>query len=194
MYLLIDNYDSFTWNVFHMIAQNNVAVDVIRNDKINESTLVHSKYKGIIVSPGPGIPSNAGKTMAIIKNYFKKIPILGICLGHQAIANVFGAKIIKSNKIMHGRTDVIEKVFDSRLFNTLPKKFIATRYHSLIIKKNTLPKELKIIATNAEGIVMGIEHENFPIFGLQFHPESIESEFGSIIFKNFIGICNNYES
>jgi len=193
MYILIDNYDSFTWNVYHMISQNNVKVDVVRNDEINSNDSNIYNYRGIIVSPGPGIPENAGNIMQIIRKFYNKLPILGICLGHQAIGSVFGAKIIKSGKVMHGRTDIIFKNSNRSILNGLSKKFLATRYHSLIIKRDTLPKEIKIIATNKENIVMGIQHKKFPIFGLQFHPESIESEFGNTIFKNFIDICNKNE-
>ncbi len=190
MYLLIDNYDSFTWNVYHSLSSLNVKVKVFRNDKISISDIYKSSYKGIIISPGPGVPNNSGISLKVIKEFAKTIPILGICLGHQAIGFSYGAEIVKAKNLMHGQTDLIFHNSNSNIFKKIPSSFLATRYHSLIIKDITLPNSLRAIATNKNKIIMAIEHKKYPLFGLQFHPESIASEYGDNIFKNFINICN----
>ena len=190
MLLLLDNYDSFTWNVYHFLKSFKVKVQVVRNNKIKASdNNKFEKYKGIVFSPGPGKPENAGEMMNIISNYKDKIPMLGICLGHQAIGASFGAKIVKMKKVMHGKTDNITILKNSNIIKNIPNNFIATRYHSLEISNKNLPKEIEILAENKEKSIMAIKVKNKKIYGLQFHPESIATSNGELFFKNFIKIC-----
>ncbi len=183
--LLIDNYDSFTFNLYHYVSSLNVKVDVIRNDKINSKEIIKKKYNKIIISPGPGKPDQAGNCIKIVKSLYKKIPILGVCLGHQIIGQVFGSKIIKAKKLMHGKTSFIVSNKIGILKN-LPKKFLATRYHSLIVDKKTFSKNLIITAETRDGVIMGLMHKSYNIHGVQFHPESIKTPIGLKILKNFI--------
>jgi anthranilate synthase/aminodeoxychorismate synthase-like glutamine amidotransferase len=189
MILLIDNYDSFTYNLVHYVEELNYSVKVFRNDKVTLSEIKRLNPKKIIISPGPCTPNEAGICVRMIKKFYKNVPILGVCLGHQSIGQAFGAKIIKADKIMHGKTSEMENL-SSSIFKGLPKKFHATRYHSLIIKKNTLPDYFKIISKttdNDKDVIMGIEHKEYPCFGVQFHPESIASvPYGKKIMKNFL--------
>ena len=190
MLLLLDNYDSFTWNVYHFLKSFKVKVQVLRNNKIKASdNNKFEKYKGIVFSPGPGKPENAGEMMNIISNYKDKIPMLGICLGHQAIGASFGAKIVKMKKVMHGKTDNITILKNSNIIKNIPNNFIATRYHSLEISNKNLPKEIEVLAENKEKSIMAIKVKNKKIYGLQFHPESIATSNGELFFKNFIKIC-----
>ena len=190
MLLLLDNYDSFTWNVYHFLKSFKVKVQVVRNNKIKASdNNKFEKYKGIVFSPGPGKPENAGEMMNIISNYKDKIPMLGICLGHQAIGASFGAKIVKMKKVMHGKTDNITILKNSNIIKNIPNNFIATRYHSLEISKKYLPKKIEVLAENKEKTIMAIKVKNKKIYGLQFHPESIATSNGELFFKNFIKIC-----
>ena len=190
MLLLLDNYDSFTWNVYHFLKSFKVKVQVVRNNKIKASdNNKFEKYKGIVFSPGPGKPENAGEMMNIIRNYKNKIPMLGICLGHQAIGASFGAKIVKMKKVMHGKTDNITILKNSNIIKNIPNNFIATRYHSLEISTKSLPKEIEVLAENKEKTIMAIQVKNKDIYGLQFHPESIATSNGELFFKNFIKIC-----
>ena len=183
--LLIDNYDSFTYNLFHYISKIKKNVDVIRNDKIDSKRVLKKKYDKIVISPGPGNPNQAGNCLKIVKAVYKKIPILGVCLGHQIIGQVFGSKIVQARKLMHGKTSKIKSKKIGILKN-LPNTFEATRYHSLVIDKKTLSKELEITAETDDGIIMGVQHKKFNIHGVQFHPESIKTKFGMKILKNFI--------
>ena len=185
--LLIDNYDSFTYNLFHYISNFKKNVDVIRNDKIDGKTIVRKKYDKIVISPGPGNPDQAGNCLKIVKEVHKKIPILGVCLGHQIIGQVFGSKIIQTRKLMHGKTSIIFSKKTGILKN-LPKTFEATRYHSLIIDKKTLSKDLEITAETKDGLIMGVNHKIYNVHGVQFHPESIKTKIGIKILKNFIRI------
>ena len=190
MILLLDNYDSFTWNVYHFLKSFKVKVQVVRNNKIKaDDNNKFEKYKGIVFSPGPGKPENAGEMMNIISNYKDKIPMLGICLGHQAIGASFGAKIVKMKKVMHGKTDNITILKNSHITKNIPSNFIATRYHSLKISNKYLPKEIEVLAENKEKCIMAIKVKNKKIYGLQFHPESIATLNGELFFKNFIKIC-----
>ncbi len=189
MLLLLDNYDSFTWNVYHFLKSFKIKVDVIRNDKIYVSNSKFDKYKGIVFSPGPGKPETAGEMMNIINCYSNNIPMLGICLGHQAIGACFGAKIVKMKKVMHGKTDNITILKKSNIIKNIPNNFIATRYHSLEISKKDLPKEIEILAENKKRSIMAIKIKGKKIYGLQFHPESIATLSGKLFFKNFINIC-----
>ena len=183
--LLIDNYDSFTFNLYHYLSSLKTNVEVFRNDQITEKDIIKKKYNKIVISPGPGNPNQAGNCLRIVKKLYKKIPILGVCLGHQIIGQVFGSKIIQAKKLMHGKTSKI-KSLSAGILKNLPKNFEATRYHSLIIDKKTLSKDLKITALTKDGIIMGIMHKKYNIHGVQFHPESIKTTIGIKILKNFI--------
>ena len=187
--LLIDNYDSFTFNLYHYVSSLGVKVDVVRNDKITHTQILKIKYDKIIISPGPGNPNQSGNCIKIVKALYRKIPILGVCLGHQIIGQVFGSNIIQANKLMHGKTSTIKSKKIGILKN-LPSKFEATRYHSLIVDKKTLSDQLEITAETEDGIIMGIMHKEYNIHGVQFHPESIKTTIGIKILKNFI----NYKS
>ena len=190
MILLLDNYDSFTWNVYHFLKSFKVKVQVVRNNKIKANdNNEFEKYKGIVFSPGPGKPEDAGEMMNIISNYKDKLPMLGICLGHQAIGASFGAEIVKMKKVMHGKTDNITILKNSNIIKNIPNNFIATRYHSLKISNKNLPKEIEVLAENKEKSIMAIKVKNKKIYGLQFHPESIATSNGELFFKNFIKIC-----
>jgi anthranilate synthase/aminodeoxychorismate synthase-like glutamine amidotransferase len=183
--LLIDNYDSFTFNLYHYLSSLKVNVDVVRNDKINVKEIIKKKYDRIVISPGPGNPNQSGNCINIVKSLYKQIPILGVCLGHQIIGQVFGSKIIQAKKVMHGKTSRIKSKKIGILKN-LPLNFEATRYHSLIIDKKTLSNQLKITAETNDGVIMGIMHKEYNIHGVQFHPESIKTKLGMKILKNFI--------
>ncbi len=183
--LLIDNYDSFTFNLYHYISSLDVKVDVIRNNKINSKEILRKKYDKIVISPGPGNPNQSGNCISILKSLHKKLPFLGVCLGHQIIGQVFGSKIIQAKKLMHGKTSKIRSKKIGILKN-LPGSFEATRYHSLIIDKKTLSKHLEITAETDDGVIMAIQHKQFNIHGVQFHPESIKTKMGMKILKNFI--------
>ena len=183
--LLIDNYDSFTFNLYHYLSSLKTKVDVIRNDKITSKQIIKKKYDRIVISPGPGNPNQAGNCISIVRSLHKKIPILGVCLGHQIIGQVFGSKIIGAKKLMHGKTSLILSKKIGILKNS-PKKFEATRYHSLIVDKKTLSKNLIITAETKDGIIMGIMHKKYNIHGVQFHPESIKTPIGLKLLKNFI--------
>ncbi len=183
--ILIDNYDSFTFNLYHYLSSLKVNVDVIRNDQITSNEILKRKYNKIVISPGPGNPDQSGNCLKIVKSLYKKIPILGVCLGHQIIGQVFGSKIVQAKKLMHGKTS---KIISKKLgiLKNLPKSFEATRYHSLIIDKKTLSKHLEITAESKDGLVMGVQHKKYNVHGVQFHPESIKTKLGIKILKNFI--------
>ena len=183
--LLIDNYDSFTFNLYHYISSLKIKVDVVRNDKITSKQIIKRKYQKIVISPGPGNPNQAGNCIKIVKSLYKKIPILGVCLGHQIIGQVFGSKIIQAKKLMHGKVSKI-KSKKIGILKSIPKKFEATRYHSLIIDKKTISKNLEITAETEDGVIMGVQHKKYNIHGVQFHPESIKTPMGMKILKNFI--------
>jgi len=183
--LLIDNYDSFTFNLFHYLSSLNVNVEVVRNDKITSKEIIKKRFNKIVISPGPGNPNQSGNCLKIVKSLYKKIPILGVCLGHQIIGQVFGSKIIQAQKLMHGKTSIIFSKKNGILKN-LPKTFEATRYHSLIIDRKTLSKDLEITAETKDGLIMGVNHKIYNVHGVQFHPESIKTKIGIKILKNFI--------
>ena len=187
--ILIDNYDSFTFNLYHYVSSLGVTVNVIRNDEIDYQQIIKNKYDKIIISPGPGNPNQSGNCIKIVKALYKKIPILGVCLGHQIIGQVFGSNIIQANKLMHGKTSTI-KSKQIGILKKLPSKFEATRYHSLIVDKKTLSNQLEITAETKDGIIMGIMHKKYNIHGVQFHPESIKTIIGIKILKNFINYKN----
>tara|TARA_Y100001958_G_C21016520_1_gene394645 strand:+ start:181 stop:750 length:570 start_codon:yes stop_codon:yes gene_type:complete len=185
--LLIDNYDSFTYNLYHYVSSFNKNIDVKRNDKISSKDIIKNKYKKIIISPGPGNPNQAGNCLKIVKDFYKKIPILGVCLGHQIIGQVFGSKVIQAKKLMHGKTSLIKNK-KLGVLKGIRSKFIATRYHSLIVDRGTLSKDLIITATTDNNIIMGVMHKKYQTHGVQFHPESINTKVGMKIIENFVKI------
>ena len=193
MYILIDNYDSFTHIIRHYLDKNNTSVEVYRNNAICAKDIIKKKPKGIIISPGPKTPNEAGISLELIRLASKKIPVLGICLGHQSIAQAYGGKIIRAKNIMHGKLSIINHD-NSLIFKNIPQNFQATRYHSLIVEKSTLPKNLVINATSKDGYIMGISEVNAKAYGLQFHPESHDTEYGIKLINNFIKICEKNES
>ena len=182
---LIDNYDSFTFVIAHYLSKKKIDVTVLRNDKFKLSYIDH--FDKIVISPGPGNPDTAGKCLDLVKKYFKKKPILGICLGHQIIGQVFGGEIVKAKKVMHGKVSKIQ-LKKIGIFKDLPTSINATRYHSLIIKKSTLHKEFEITAKTNDNTIMAIQHKKLPVFGIQFHPESFRTNYGQKIINNFLSI------
>ena len=185
MILMIDNYDSFTYNLVQYLGELGQDIKVFRNDKINLEKIKKLHPKKIVISPGPGRPENAGISPQVIKNLAGKIPILGVCLGHQAIGYVYGAKIGNARNLMHGKTSLI--YHDRKtIFKGIPDPFEATRYHSLLIERKTLPSCLEITAWTKEKEIMGIKHKEFPLWGVQFHPESILTKSGKDILANFL--------
>ncbi len=185
MIILIDNYDSFTWNLWHFLSELGANVIVIRNDEYTIEKIICKKPNGIVISPGPGVPAKAGIIEPLIKEVSGKIPVLGVCLGHQAIFTSFGGKLEHFSPPMHGKLSTITHK-NIGIFENLKQNFVATRYHSLIAKKNSLPKELVITAFSKDNKIMGLQHKNFPIFGIQFHPESIASSQGYRLIHNFL--------
>jgi len=185
--ILIDNYDSFTFNLYHYLSSLMINVDVIRNDKITSKEIIKEKYNKIVISPGPGNPNQSGNCLKIVKSLYKYIPILGVCLGHQIIGQVFGSKIVQAKKLMHGKTSkIISKKIG--ILSNLPKTFEATRYHSLIIDKKSLNRNLEITAETEDGLIMGVRHKKYHVHGVQFHPESIKTKIGIKILKNFVSL------
>ena len=183
--LLIDNYDSFTFNLYHYISSLGVKVDVIRNDKINSKEIIRKKYDKIVISPGPGNPNQSGNCISILKSLHKRLPFLGVCLGHQIIGQVFGGKIIHAKNLMHGK---ISKIRHNKkgLFKNIQNNFEATRYHSLVVDRKKFPKKLLITAETKNKTIMGLMHKEYDIHGFQFHPESISTKVGMKLIKNFI--------
>tara|TARA_B100000029_G_scaffold4218_1_gene4932 strand:+ start:4567 stop:5145 length:579 start_codon:yes stop_codon:yes gene_type:complete len=183
--LLIDNYDSFTYNLYHYLSTLKCNVEVYRNDEIKINTVIKNKYKKIVISPGPGNPNQAGNCLKIVKYFFKKIPILGVCLGHQVIGQAFNSKIVVAKKLMHGKTSII-KHNGKGIFKGIKKTIHATRYHSLIIDKKSLNKDLIITAETKNKTIMAIMHKKYNVHGVQFHPESIKTPEGMKLIKNFL--------
>mgnify|MGYP005673319873 FL=1 len=183
--LLIDNYDSFTFNLYHYLSSLKTKVDVVRNDKITPKEIIKKRYNKIVISPGPGNPNQSGNCLKILKTLYKDFPFLGVCLGHQIIGQVFGSKIIQAKKLMHGKTSKI-KSRQIGILKNLPRSFEATRYHSLIIDKKSLSENLEITAETDDGLIMGVQHKKYNIHGVQFHPESIKTKLGIKILKNFV--------
>jgi len=186
--LMIDNYDSFTYNLVQYLGSLGANVIVRRNDKIKLEEVKEINPDAIVISPGPCTPKEAGISVPLIKTYYKEYPILGVCLGHQSIGYAFGAKIVRAKRLMHGKTSQIFHTGEG-VFKNLPSPFTAVRYHSLVIDKNTLPEELKVTAWSEDEEIMGVEHKEYPVYGVQFHPESILSEHGMEILKNFLELA-----
>ncbi len=188
MILLIDNYDSFSYNLYQYVGEIDPDIRVIRNDEMSVDEIRSLKPYKIIISPGPGRPENAGIIIDVIQKLGKDIPILGVCLGHQAICMAFGATVTYASKLMHGKQSIAELDNESPIFKGCPNKIPVARYHSLAADKDTIPEELKITAQTDEGDVMAVQHIKYPIFGLQFHPESILTPNGKEILKNFLNM------
>jgi len=185
MLLMIDNYDSFTYNLVQYFAELGEEVRVFRNDEIIVEDIAKLNPARICISPGPCSPSEAGISVETIKRYAGQVPILGVCLGHQAIGEAFGGKVIRAQKVMHGKTDSIHHA-GVGVFKNLPDPFKVTRYHSLAIEKSSLPAMLEVTATSSDGEIMGVRHKELAVEGVQFHPESILSEHGHALLKNFL--------
>jgi anthranilate synthase/aminodeoxychorismate synthase-like glutamine amidotransferase len=186
MILLIDNYDSFTYNLAQFLGQLGQKLEVRRNDQITLEQIAAKKPQGIVISPGPGEPQNAGICIDVIRQFTGKIPILGVCLGHQAIGYAFGGKVVRAPALMHGKTSRIHH--DGKtIFRKLPQDFVATRYHSLIVQRKGLPRELEISA-ESDGLIMGLRHRKLLLEGVQFHPESVLTEVGMQILRNFLAL------
>lgn len=186
MILLIDNYDSFSYNLYQMAGEINPDIKVIKNDEMTADEIKNLNPTHIILSPGPGKPSDAGICKDVVQKYQGEVPILGVCLGHQAICEVFGATVSYAKELMHGKSSMIHIANGSPIFRGLPPLLKAGRYHSLAVKRETLPDELLVIAEDDSGEVMGVKHRDFDLYGIQFHPESILTNQGKTIMGNFL--------
>ena len=185
MILMIDNYDSFTYNLVQYLGQLGRAVAVYRNDEITLGEIESMRPEAIFLSPGPCTPKEAGVTVDVIRHFYRRVPILGVCLGHQAIGYAFGAEVVRAGRLMHGKTSPVFN--DGRtIFRGLPNPFTAGRYHSLLVQKGTLPPYLEVSAQTEEGEIMGIRHQSYPVEGVQFHPESVLTPNGKRILRNFL--------
>ena len=187
MILLLDNYDSFTYNLAQYLGELGCQVEVHRNDRISVEQIAQRKPERIVISPGPCTPHEAGISVEMVQKLAGKIPILGVCLGHQAIGAAFGGKIIRAPKLFHGKTSQIRHD-GSGVFRGLPNPFTATRYHSLIVERKSLPAELQVTAETDDDIIMGMQHRHYPLMGVQFHPESVLTDSGKQLLKNFLSL------
>ena len=187
MILLLDNYDSFTYNLAQYLGELGCQVEVHRNDRISVEQIAQRKPERIVISPGPCTPQEAGICVELVQRLAGKIPILGVCLGHQAIGAAFGGKIIRAPKLFHGKTSQIRHD-GSGVFRGMPNPFTATRYHSLIVERKSLPAELQVTAETDDDIIMGMQHRRFPLMGVQFHPESVLTDSGKQLLKNFLSL------
>jgi anthranilate synthase/aminodeoxychorismate synthase-like glutamine amidotransferase len=185
MILLVDNYDSFTYNLYQYLCELGAKVKVLRNDAFTLDRVARMKPGGIVISPGPGRPEDAGLCLALIKAFASKIPLLGVCLGHQSLAQAYGGNVVRAPRLFHGKTSEVKHT-GKGLFKGLRNPVTATRYHSLIVERASLPACLKITAETADGIIMGLRHAAHPAMGLQFHPESITTEDGKTMLRNFL--------
>jgi anthranilate synthase component II len=191
-FLLIDNYDSFTYNLFHYLGELGAEVEVWRNDAIGAEEVLARNPRGIVLSPGPCTPNEAGICLDVIKLAAeRRVPLLGVCLGHQAIGQMFGGKVVRAPVPVHGKTSPMHHNGTS-LFAGLPTPYLATRYHSLIVERETLPACLDVTAWTDDGLIMGLAHKELPIAGVQFHPESIASEHGHALLRNFLGLADRH--
>ncbi len=184
MILFIDNYDSFTYNLVNYFGQLTPHLRVYRNDRISVSEIEKMQPTGIVISPGPGTPDSAGISLEVVRRLGNRIPVLGICLGHQCIAQEYGAEVIRATDPVHGKVSLMQH-FNDTLFSNIPQTFPATRYHSLIVNRRTLPTQLQVIAQTSDGVIMALRHRHYPVIGLQFHPESILTTHGMQILKNW---------
>ncbi|OGS36640.1 MAG: aminodeoxychorismate/anthranilate synthase component II [Elusimicrobia bacterium RIFOXYB2_FULL_49_7] len=188
MILILDNYDSFTYNLFQYVGEISPVIEVYRNDKISIRDIAEKKPSHIIISPGPGYPASAGISISLIKELGAHYPILGVCLGHQAVGEAYGGRIIRATELMHGKTSDIKIKTGCALFNGFPEKITVGRYHSLMIERASLPTELLETAVTDKGEIMAVQHKRFPVFGIQFHPESILTPEGKRILRNFLSV------
>ena len=188
MFVLIDNYDSFTYNLYHFLGELGAAVDVRRNDQVSVAEVMTLHPQGIILSPGPCDPDRAGICLELIEAAAGKLPILGVCLGHQAIGQAFGGKVIRGPVPMHGKLTAVQHQGEG-IFQDIPSPFMATRYHSLVVERGSLPDCFTVTAETENGLIMGLAHRNLPIHGVQFHPESIASEHGHRLLGNFLRLA-----
>ncbi|MCX7747517.1 MAG: aminodeoxychorismate/anthranilate synthase component II [Clostridia bacterium] len=188
MILIIDNYDSFTYNLYQYIGEINPDIEVYRNDKITVSQIKDKNPSHIIISPGPGFPKDAGISIEVIREMGKTTPILGVCLGHQAIGEAFGGKVVHAKELMHGKASDVDVANRCKIFDSLPERIRVGRYHSLIVENETLPEELIITAKTTDGEIMGLKHKEYPVFGIQFHPESILTPDGKTMLRNFLEV------
>jgi anthranilate synthase component II len=188
MIILIDNYDSFTFNLFHYLGELGAEVVVHRNDKVSAAEVVAAEPEAIVLSPGPCTPDDAGICLDLIKAASATIPVFGVCLGHQAIGQVFGGKVVRAPTLVHGKLSLI-KHQGSGVFRGINGPFQATRYHSLVVDRASMPAELSTVAETEDHLVMGLAHKSLPVHGVQFHPESIASEHGRVILKNFLDLA-----
>ena len=185
MILVIDNYDSFTYNLVQYLGELGASVEVHRNDQISADALAERKPAGILISPGPGNPDQAGITLDVLSRYSGQIPIFGVCLGHQAIGQAFGGRVVRAARLMHGRTSPIHHT-GLGVFAGLPSPFTATRYHSLIVERESLGQDLEVTAWTEQGEIMGLRHRKHAVQGVQFHPESFLTEHGHALLRNFL--------
>jgi len=185
MLVIIDNYDSFTYNLVHYLGELGADCRVFRNDAISVEEVLALQPQGIVLSPGPGYPQSAGICLELVEKAADTVPMLGVCLGHQAIGQAFGGRIVRAPRIMHGKLSAIRHDGDG-LFQGLPQGFEATRYHSLVVERESLPESLRVNADTDQGVIMGMTHRERPVFGVQFHPESIASEHGHALLANFL--------
>ncbi|MDE0244869.1 MAG: aminodeoxychorismate/anthranilate synthase component II [Gammaproteobacteria bacterium] len=190
MLIIIDNYDSFTYNLVHYLGELGADCRVFRNDAISVEEVLALQPQGIVLSPGPGYPQSAGICLELVEKAADTVPMLGVCLGHQAIGQAFGGRIVRAPKLMHGKLSAIRHEGDG-LFDGLPQEFEATRYHSLIVERDSLPDTLEVNAETDRDVIMGLRHREWPIFGVQFHPESIASEHGHALLGNFLRFAIN---
>ena len=188
MFVLIDNYDSFTYNLYHFLGELGAAVDVRRNDQVSVPEVMALHPQGIILSPGPCDPDRAGICLALIEAAAGKLPVLGVCLGHQAIGQAFGGKVIRGPVPMHGKLTAVQHRGEG-IFQDIPTPFMGTRYHSLVVERDSLPDCLEVTAETEAGLIMGVAHRTLPIYGVQFHPESIASEHGHRLLGNFLRLA-----
>lgn len=188
MLLLIDNYDSFTYNLFHFLGELGAETRVVRNDEITASEALAMKPEGIVLSPGPCTPNEAGICLELIEKANGSVPILGVCLGHQAIGQVYGGRVVRAPEPMHGKLSRVHHTGKS-VFRGLNNDFLATRYHSLTIAPESMPDVLEVTAKSDDGVIMGVMHKKHPVHGVQFHPESIASEQGHALLQNFLNIA-----
>ena len=191
MILLIDNYDSFSYNVYQLIGSVEPDIKVVRNDEYTVEEIEAMKPEALILSPGPGKPADAGVCIEAIRYFAGKLPIFRICLGHQAICEAFGGEVSYAKELMHGKKKLMYKTCESQLFKGLPDTFAAARYHSLAALKDTLPAELRVTAESEDGEVMAVEHTKYPVFGVQFHPESVMTPDGRVMIENFMEVVRN---
>ena len=187
MLLMIDNYDSFTYNLVQYLRELGEEVEVYRNDQITIEEIAAMKPDRLVISPGPCTPNEAGVSVAAIRHFGGKIPLLGVCLGHQGIGQAYGGKIVHAKTLMHGKTSMINHA-DTGVFQDLPSPFVATRYHSLVVERTSLPACLEVTAWTDDGEIMGLRHQKYRVEGVQFHPESILTEHGHALLKNFLNI------